>query len=369
MKKITFLLLHLGFGGIESATINTCNNLCDDYDIEIISFYHLEGDQKDKLDPRVKVKYLLNASPNREQFKYALKHLNIFGIFKEGIKAFKILYLRKHLMIKEIKNSTSDYIVSTRLDYSLLLNKYGKSIKIVQEHCHHNGNKKYINRLKKLKNIDYFFALTNTLKEDYERFLNGTGVKVLVVPNMISMPNEVSNLENNNLITICRLHSVKKIDEMIEIFSKLEDKKTKLYIIGTGDELTKLEELVKSKNLDDRVIFTGYKTQEEMKPYLLDSKIFLMTSLTEGLPMVLLEAMSYGVPCIAYRTTSGVADIIDNGINGYIIDDRNQDKYIDTLNEMLKDSEKLKNFSSEALKKANMFSKESIRKIWLDILK
>ncbi len=369
MRKITFLLLHLGFGGIETATINTCNNLCDNYDIEIISFYKLKGDQKDKLDSRINVKYLYNGGPNREEFKSAIKHFNIINIFKEMFKAMHILYLRKHLMIKEIKKSNSDFIVSTRLDYSLLLNKYGNSIKIVQEHCHHNGNKKYISKLKKLKNINYMFALTDTLKNDYEKFLSGSNVKVLVVPNMITMPDVVSNLDNNNLITICRLHSVKKIDEMIDIFSKLENKDTKLYIVGTGDEEAKLKDIVHSKNLDDRIIFTGYLSQEDMRPYLLDSSIFLMTSLTEGLPMVLLEAMSYGIPCIAYQTSSGVSDIIDNDINGYIIENRDEDLYINTLNNLIKDREKLKLFSINALEKAKKFSKDEVKKIWIDILK
>ena len=63
----------------------------------------------------------------------------------------------------------------------------------------------------------------------------------------------------------------------------------------------------------------GYLEQKEISKYLIKSKVFCMTSTTEGLPMVLLEAMSYGVPCIAYNTESGVKDIIDNNKNGFII--------------------------------------------------
>jgi len=369
MKKITFLLLHLGYGGIETATINTCNNLCDEYDVEIVSFYKLKDSQTSSLDPRVKIKFLYDGGPNREEFLIAKQKHNIFKMIYEGVKALKILYLRKHLIIKEIKESTSDYIVSTRIDYSILLNKYGKSIKIVQEHRHHNWEKNYVKKLQSLKNIDYIFALTDSLKRDYERFLRKTNVKIVVVPNMISMPKDKSSLRSGDLITICRLHSIKKIDEMISIFSKLENDKTKLYIVGSGDEEERLKVMTENMGLTDRVIFTGYLTKKEMIPYLKKSSVFLMTSITEGLPMVLLEAMSYGIPCIAYRTESGVSDIIDNGINGYIIDNRNEAIYVDTLNRMLKDKKELKRLGVGAKEKAYKFSREEVKKIWVDILK
>lgn len=368
--SITFYLLHLGFGGIETSTINTANALSDFYDINILSFYHLSKDQKDFISPKVHVKYLYEGGPNKEEFKKALKSFNPIKIIKEIYISIKILYLKKHLIIREMKNSKTLYNISTRNEFSTLLSKYGKGTLIAQEHMHHNDSKKYINNIKyKFKNIDYLFALTNSLKSDYELFLKDNHhTKVVLVPNMIDIPNVKSNF-NNNLITISRLHPNKRIGEMIDIFSKLKDKSSKLYIIGDGEELNNLKELVKEKDLENRVVFTGYLTKEEMKKYILDSKVFLMTSLTEGLPMVLLEAMSYGIPCIAYKTRSGVADIIDNDINGYIIDDRNEEEYIEKLNYLLENEEKLVEFSNNALEKANNFSKENVINIWKSIIK
>ena len=372
-KKITFLLLHLGFGGIETATINTANALSKKYDIELIIFYKLSKDQFSNLNKNVKVKYLCKYTPNRDEFKTAIKHFNLIKAFFEGFKSIKILYQKKHMMIKEIKESDSDYIVSTRIEYSTYLSKYGKKdcVKIAQEHRHHNNEKNYIYTIaNKFNNIDYLFALTNSLKKDYEKFLvNNKHTKVVVVPNMTYMPKKKSKLKTNNIITISRLHPGKKIDDLIEIFSMLEDKKSKLYIVGDGSELVNLKELVNNKNLNDRVIFTGYKTKDEMEKYILDSKIFAMTSLTEGLPMVLLEAMGYGLPCIAFETESGVADIIDDGINGYIIKNRDKLKYVDILNRMLKDKDMVNKLSKNAIDKVEKFTEESVVSLWMDILK
>lgn len=371
MKKITFLLLHLGYGGVETSTINTCNSLCDDYDIELIVFYNLKKNQLSLLNPKIKVKFLYDGEPNRDEFMNDLKKFKIFSLIKEGIKGIKILYLKKHLMIKEIKNSDSKYIISTRIDYSILLNKYGSkdAVKIVQEHCHHNGVKKYINKIKSLKNINYLFALTKSLKNDYVKFLKGSNVNIKIVPNMVSIPEEKSNLKSKNLITISRLHPGKKIDEMIEIFSLIQNKTNKLYIVGSGSEDDLLKETAKKYNVSDRVIFTGYKSKEEMIPYIMDSSVFLMTSISEGLPMVLLEAMGYGLPCIAYNTESGVSDIIDNDVDGYIINNRNQTKYIDTINKVLSDNKELKRLSKNTADKVKKFSRDEVKKIWLKILK
>ena len=94
-----------------------------------------------------------------------------------------------------------------------------------------------------------------------------------------------------------------------------------------------------------------------------------MASETEGLPMVLLEAMSYGIPCIAYEIASGVNDIIDNNKNGYIIKNRNEEEYIEKIEKVINDSKLRNELGIEAKNKANEFSKEKIVNIWEKILK
>ena len=106
-----------------------------------------------------------------------------------------------------------------------------------------------------------------------------------------------------------------------------------------------------------------------MEKYFLDCGLFLMTSMSEGLPMVLLEATSYGVPCVAYRTASGVADIIIDGYNGYIIENRNQEDFINKSKMILNNKQLQKTMSDNALASISRFSKEEILKKWYKILK
>ena len=77
MKKITFLSLHLGYGGIEKSVVAVANLLCHDYEVEIISVYKLYDEPAFKLDKRVKVHYLIEKyKPNKEAWKNSIKKLN-----------------------------------------------------------------------------------------------------------------------------------------------------------------------------------------------------------------------------------------------------------------------------------------------------
>lgn len=370
-KKISFLLLHLGFGGIESSTINTANALSQKYDVELISFYNLKENQTQYINKNISIKYLYNGGPNKAEFLDALKNKNIIRIVKEGFKSLDIIIKKHSLIKKEIQDSNSFAIISTRYDFSALLSKYGKKdiIKIAQEHHHHNNNKKYINILKKkYKNIDYLFALTESLKNDYTNFLkNNKHTKILVVPNIITNNNIHSNLNNKNIISICRLHEGKKIDELINIFSMLKDKSSKLYIIGDGEEKENIEKLVSDLKLQNRVIMTGYLNKEDQLKYLQNSSVYAMTSISEGLPMVLLEAMSFGIPCIAYRTECGVCDII-NEDNGFIIENRNEADYLEKLELLLSNLELRQKLYANCIDTANSYSEDKIIKYWFDIL-
>lgn len=373
-NKVTFLLLHLGYGGIESSVINQANTLIDDHEVEIISFYRLKKNQANRLDSRIKIKYLYDGGPNKEEFKKAIKEKKIINILTEGLKALEILTKKKVLIIDAIISSDAEYFISTRYEFNRLLSKFGNKniIKIAEEHHYHNNNKKYIDILtKKYKNIDYLFALTRTLEEDYKKFLkNNKHTKIVLIPNMLyEIPNKESKLTEKNIITVSRLDAGKRNDDIIRAFSKIDNKEWKLYIIGDGKEMNNLSTLIKELKLENRVFLEGYKTKEEIEEYMLKSSLFLMASLTEGLPMVLLEAMSYGVPCIAYETASGTNDIISDNINGYIIKGRNETEYINKINDVIENKDLRKKLGENAKETAKKFSKEEVKKLLQKVIK
>ena len=101
----------------------------------------------------------------------------------------------------------------------------------------------------------------------------------------------------------------------------------------------------------------------------LDSCLYLMTSHTESFGLVLIEAMSYGLPCIAYSSAEGAREIIVNGYNGYLIENRNEYEMAKTILSLLKDKKRLIELSRNARFTSEKYSAENTKKYWLEVLK
>lgn len=368
MKKITILALHLGVGGAESVISNLSNMLCDDNDVTIISTYKLSDSPAFYIDPRVKIRYLTeDIRPNRDELINAVRSKNIFKVLKEGFKSIKILYLRKKLMINAIKKCDSDIIISTRNFHSKLLGKYGNknAVKIAQEHNHHNNNSKIIKKtIKSLKNIDYFMPVS---KELYEFYKDKIKAKCVYIPNALDFePTQIAKLNNKNIIAVGRLAKEKGFSDLLEIFSRLvnNDNKLKLRIVGEGSERQTLQNKIQELNLQENVELCGNKNKEELNKLYLSSSIYLMTSYTESFGLVLLEAGSYGIPCVAFDSAQGAKEIIDDGVNGFLIKNRDMEIFINKVQKLLEDEELRKKMGLAGIEKAEHYKKKNIAKEW-----
>lgn len=374
MKKIAFLVLHLGYGGAERAVISEANLLSEFCEVEIISFYKLYEKPAFKLDPRVKVTYLTeNLAPNRDEFKCAIKSRNISSFFKEALKAVKILYLRKSLMKKAIKKSGADIIISSRYLYHKLLTDYVKKgvICIAQEHNHHNGDEKYIaEQLKAVKDMDYFMPVSQELCDFYSKRVNA-GVKCKYIPHHLEyMPSELSPLTEKHIISVGRLEAVKGMDELIEVFKKLlpSHPEWKLNIVGDGSERDSLERKIQEYGLNGKVIIHGYKTPAEINEMLMHSSVFAMASHSESFGLVLIEAQSFGVPCVAFDSARGAVEILKPENSGILISDRSHQDMISALEKLMTDESYRKDLGKQSRKNAERFSCETVSSQWKNFI-
>jgi glycosyltransferase involved in cell wall biosynthesis len=114
-----------------------------------------------------------------------------------------------------------------------------------------------------------------------------------------------------------RLDPVKNFELLMEVFRycHMEDKNVKLLIVGDGPERPKIEQLSIQKNLHTAVVMVGQKF--DVLPYLRAGDVFLLTSLTEQMPLTILEAMSVGLPVIA-SDVGEIRTIIDDGKDGFL---------------------------------------------------
>jgi glycosyltransferase involved in cell wall biosynthesis len=111
-------------------------------------------------------------------------------------------------------------------------------------------------------------------------------------------------------------------------------------------------ELTKAKKMDEKVIFVG--NQKNVFPFLHKSRTFVLTSLREGNPISILEAISVGLPVIA-PNIGGIPDVIEDGINGYLYECNNHNQLLDAMIR-INDSSTYQKIKSNNIKKASMFS-------------
>lgn len=118
----------------------------------------------------------------------------------------------------------------------------------------------------------------------------------------------------------------------IHAFSKLEHNNWLFSIIGNGGQEKELKELVKRYNLDDKILFIGYKQKNEIIDYFSASDILIMPSLSEVWGLVLNEALASGLFCLSSKYAGATFDLIYDDKNGYIIDSNNIDDITQKLN-------------------------------------
>ncbi len=374
MKKITFLALHLGYGGIEKCICDVANLLCNDYEVEILSIYKLYDKEVFELNKNVKIKYLTNMKPNKKEFIDSVKHLKIFTTFKEGVKALNILRLKKRVTINAIKKIDSDIIISTRIFTNKLLGKYGKGKLIGWEHNHHHGNLKYQKEfMKSCQRLNSVILVSESLKLTYEKIFNDNNIKCkcIYIPNFIdSNDTNLSNLDTNNLISVGRLSPEKGYDDLIDVFKLIKDQKEDVHlnIIGDGQEYNKLQKKIKKLNLSNYITLHGYQNHEYINKLYHLSSIYLMSSYTESFGLVLIEAMSKKLVPIAFNSAEGACDIINNNENGYLINNRDKNEMANKVIELLNDRKKLVEFSKNAYFTSKKYDKQNTKNCWIKLL-
>lgn len=171
---------------------------------------------------------------------------------------------------------------------------------------------------------------------------------------------DVFGANDSNIIThISNFRQVKRIEDVIRVFNKINKKvDSKLLLIGDGPEQRAAHKLAVKLNVSNKIHFLGL--QSSIEKLLAISDLFLLPSEKENFSLSALEAMSCGVPVIATRV-GGMAEMIDNGKDGYLFDVGDIDGMAEAGIKLLDDKDSYKKISAAAQKKAKEgFSPEII---------
>jgi GalNAc-alpha-(1->4)-GalNAc-alpha-(1->3)-diNAcBac-PP-undecaprenol alpha-1,4-N-acetyl-D-galactosaminyltransferase len=219
------------------------------------------------------------------------------------------------------------------------------------------------------KKADGIIAQTAKAKAIYESgFVNNKNITV--IGNPIKQQNVNVNSREKIVLSVGRLIKSKHHDELIKLFVKLNQPEWKLIIVG-GDALKQknteeLNNLISSLNAHSTVILAG--NQKDVASYYKKSSIFVFTSSSEGFPNVIGEALSFGLPVVAFDCIAGPSDMIEEEINGNLIELFNYDEFSRKLNILMSDDDLRNEMMTFAPKSITKFDKNKIGQEYFDFI-
>jgi len=227
------------------------------------------------------------------------------------------------------------------------------------------------NNLRKLlyNNATGLILQTQQAKKIYQKQFKK--LNITVIGNPIRDIKNNNNIQRKNIILMVgRLVKTKHQDRLIKIFAKINIPDWKLVLVGYDHIKQKnsisLAKLIRELQLENRVILAG--KQMNVEDYYLKSKIFAFTSDSEGFPNVIGEAMSAGLPVVAYDCIAGPSEIINDSEDGFLIP-LFDDKFFQLkLNELMENDNLRQQMGENARNNIKKFNKDLIAEKFLEFI-
>lgn len=279
----------------------------------------------------------------------------------------KIIYNIRKLVLKE--NIDIVIVVDTISVLFTIPALVGLKIKhIGWEHFNFNNNlgKKGRNISRQLA-ARYCDSIITLTERDKKYWLQGTCHKsqIIAIANPCPFPvQEHIEKENTKIVlAVGRLVSLKGFDMLLKAWVKVTRSAPdwKLQIVGDGQEKEKLNDFIIENNLTESVEISG--STDNVKKYYEEAEVFCLSSRFEGFPMVLLEALSFGLPVVSFDCDTGPAEILE-GTGSVLVPSNDIDLFASALLDLINDKELRKTISVKSKIKAEKYQTSEVIKDW-----
>ena len=192
-----------------------------------------------------------------------------------------------------------------------------------------------------MKHFRYVIAVSEDIRNNFIRLFGFQKNKVLIIHNGTEIPvNYSMNRESKDFVigSAGRLYKIKDYTLMVEIAHEilLQEEDIKFELAGEGPEKENILELIRNYKIEKSFIMKGFV--DNMATFYRGIDIFINTSLHEGLPMSILEAMAHGIPVVA-PNSGGLPEILNNGSQGYLVDGRNPKMFAEKCLQLYRNKE------------------------------
>ncbi len=323
--KIRFLLHNLFTpgGGVVTVTLGLAEALAEDHDVELVSLFATGRPPVHRFPEGVPVRALIRKK--EEQWtaaeRRAARQPSAYATHGEPrLRQYSALVdERVDAFLKEVEGGA---IVTMQPALNVMLGALGtdRYLRIAQDH------RPIINRHRELRqayldtapSLDAFLALTRADARRFRRLFGGSVLVRRMTNGVPQYDGEQSTLDSKLVLAAGRLKPSKGFDILLEAWASVTRRHPdwRLHIYGEGLERSRLEELMSELGLDTAEL-KGFTT--EMSARMAESSLFVLSSRTEGYGMVLVEAMSCGVPVVSTDAPFGPSEIIDHGVDGVLV--------------------------------------------------
>ncbi|PUB28510.1 glycosyltransferase involved in cell wall biosynthesis [Elizabethkingia sp. YR214] len=369
MKIVYSILGTFNSGGMERVLANKANYLANaGYDITIITTDQQE--RKPYFEMNSKIKHIDLGINYREDL-----NKNVFKKIYSYISKQKI---HKQKLEKVLQDLKADIVISMFDNDATLIPKINDgSKKILEIHFSRFKRIQYGRKgiwsiidkfrsssdLKTVQKYNSFVVLTEEDKSYWGELSN-----IEVIPNANSFTSsEQSVLTDKRAIAVGRYDYQKGFDELIRLWKDVYAKNTewKLDIFGEGPLKGELQNLINDLNLSETVKLCS--PVKNIAQEYLKSSILVMTSRYEGLPMTLLEAQVCGLPLVAYACKCGPKDIIKDGVNGYLVPERDSQMMTEKILNLIGNYELRREMGNMGRDLSKNFSENQIMNKWVNL--
>ncbi|MCI2773818.1 serine-aspartate repeat adhesin O-glycosyltransferase SdgA [Staphylococcus petrasii] len=229
----------------------------------------------------------------------------------------------------------------------------------------------YTNVLNYIDNYEAIIVSTAKQKKDISQLLNYQIPVYNISVGYIDMTYaniDNKNFQNKKLISISRLVPDKQVEHQIRIISEVKKAipNVTLDIYGHGGQINDLNEIIQKYKLENNVTLHGFSNDVERQLESANLKVF--TSKKEGFALAILESLAKGTPVICYDVDYGPSEMIENGVNGYLIESGNETMMAQTIIKILQDEELLKTLSENSIKSTEKYLGHSIFFKWEQLI-
>ena len=205
------------------------------------------------------------------------------------------------------------------------------------------------------------------LNEDEKKYVQSHNA--VVIPNPVTPTTLRADLSKKQVIAAGRISPVKGFSDLIEAWAivQAEFPDWQLHFYGQDylDTQAKLQHQINALNLEETVLFKG--NVDDLPKTMTGYSIYAMTSETECFPMVLLEALSVGLPVISYDSPTGPKHILTNNEDSFLVPYKNLDIFVEKLKKLMQNENLLQEMGEKGLRNVRRFSIEKVMHQWKDL--